>query len=118
MYSEVTITDSSWLVTLGYFIISILVLIPLYLLSSEKFLHFRHRYRLKTIIILMAGTLQYCLAANGVDAFYRFFNYPVWHDEATIRFSAIAFFLVYALFMADWKSITTKKKKTEENSKR
>lgn len=116
MYSEVTITDSSWLVTLGYFIVSLLLLIPLYLLSSGKYLHFRGKSVVKTLVVYIFAFIQLRLAVNGVDGLYHFFNYPAWNDEVAVRYSAIAFFLVYTLFMAEWKAITAKKTETKENS--
>ncbi|WP_261643464.1 hypothetical protein [Erwinia mallotivora] len=116
MYGEVTITDSSWLVTLGYFIISTLWLIPLYLLTSEKYLRFHGKNSVKTLLVYIPAFFQYRLTANGVDDLYHFFNYTAWHSDGPVRLSGIVFALIYLLFMADWKAITAKKTETKENS--
>lgn len=104
MYRDVVITDSSWLVITGYELVSLLLMIPLYLLSSEKIFTFRRKKLLNLVIVLIAGSCQFGIVRFGAGSLYRFFNYAA-SDDSIIRYSAVLFFIFYILFLADWKKI-------------
>ncbi len=104
MYRDVVITDSSWLVIIGYELVSLLLMIPLYLLSSEKVFTLRRKKLLNLVIVLIVGSCQFGIARFGAGSLYRFFNYAAW-DDSIIRYSAVLFFIFYILFLADWKKI-------------
>ncbi|WP_380184673.1 hypothetical protein [Kalamiella sp. sgz302252] len=114
MYSEVTITDNSYLVTIGYEIISIIIAFLIFLLSSKKIFSLKAQWVIKILAIFIAGCAQYYLAKYGADYIYRLCGYSAW-DDTTIRFSALFFTFIYVLFGADWKDITSKNNKVEKN---
>lgn len=104
MYRDVVITDNSWLVIMGYEITSLLLMVPLYLISSEKVFTFRFKKSLNLLIVLIAGSCQFGIAKFGAGSLYQFFHYGAW-DDSIIRYSAVLFFILYILFLADWKKI-------------
>ncbi|CAX54416.1 hypothetical protein EPYR_00668 [Erwinia pyrifoliae DSM 12163] len=104
MYSEVTISDNSWLITLGYEVCSVAILVFFVFLRFRHEIIFRYHNLFTIIVVMIFSFIQYQIIKFGADDIYRFFGYAAW-DDSSIRYSAMFFFVAYIIFVVDFKSL-------------
>ncbi len=107
MYSEVTITDNSWLITFGYIVCSVFLLTVFIYLKVKQRVFFKYEPALTSSMIVFFSMVQFFIIRFGIDDVYKSFGYVVW-DDSSIRYSAMFFFFVYIFFVPDWKAFLRK----------
>lgn len=109
MYTDVIITDNSHWIVVWYEVVSLLLLFPLYLLSSRRFFIFRFKRGVNLLVIFALAGCQYHIARSYDNPIYNFFGYHL-YDDAVMKCSAVFFFILYVCFAGDWNKILNPEK--------
>lgn len=103
MYSEVTLSDSSWVITAGYELVSVVIFFLLYFLRVKARRLFVGQGVLTVLLVLVFSFIQYQIIRYGADDLYEFFGYKS-VSGSVVRVSAMFYFLVYILMIYGFKS--------------